>query len=146
MMPALYILALVAAVGLVLYVHHLITSRITHGDAGEDAAAPPAPDDEGEVCCGMHVTCERDSLLTAVGDDPEYFDDEELDACAGRHPDSYTDAEIEQFRDVLLTLRAEDIAPWARAIQRRGIELPPAVRDELLMIVAEARASHTPSK
>lgn len=32
-----------------------------------------------------------------------------------------------------------DIAPWARSIQLRGITLPSEVREELLMIVAEAR-------
>ena len=75
----------------------------------------------------------------------EYFDDEELDAFRGREPESYTDDEIEQFRDVLLTLLPTDIAPWARSIQLRGISLPMAVREELLMIVAEERAkkSHT---
>ena len=89
----------------------------------------------------MHVTCEKDSLLPEVSDKIEYFDDEELDAYAGRDADSYSDEEIEQFRDVLLTLLPSDIAPWARSIQLRGIVLPTAVRDELLMIVAEARAA-----
>nr|WP_302989652.1 C25 family cysteine peptidase [uncultured Muribaculum sp.] len=41
--------------------------------------------------------------------------------------------------DMLLTLLPQDIAGWGRSIQLRGIELPPAVREELLMIVAEAR-------
>ena len=31
-------------------------------------------------CCGMHETCEKDSLLAAVSKDVEYYDDEELDA------------------------------------------------------------------
>lgn len=97
----------------------------------------------------MHVTCEKDSLLAAVSDKIEYFDDEDLDKFAGRAPDSYEDDEIEEFRDVLLTLIPTDIAPWARSIQLRGIELPSEVRDELLMIVAEARreaTGHTATK
>lgn len=87
----------------------------------------------------MHVTCEKDSLLAEVSPEVEYFDDEELDRFAGRGEDSYTSEEIEEFRDVLLTLLPTDIAPWARSIQLRGITLPPEVREELLMIVAEAR-------
>ena len=87
----------------------------------------------------MHITCERDSLLASVSETIEYYDDEELDAFKGLNPESYTDDEIEQFRDVLLTLLPQDIAGWGRSIQLRGIELPPAVREELLMIVAEAR-------
>ncbi len=41
----------------------------------------------------------------------------------------------------MLTLLPTDIAGWARSIQLRGIELPASVREELLMIVSEARAA-----
>ena len=44
-------------------------------------------------------------------------------------------------REVLLTLRPDEIAGWARSVQLRGITLPADVREELLMIVAEARAA-----
>ena len=87
----------------------------------------------------MHITCEKDSLLASVSREVEYFDDEELDRFAGRGAEDYSPEEIEEFRDVLLTLLPTDIAPWARSIQLRGITLPSEVREELLMIVAEAR-------
>lgn len=89
----------------------------------------------------MHITCEKDSLLASVSPTIEYYDDEELDRFAGKDPEDYTDSEIEQFRDILLTLLPDDIAGWARSIQLRGIRLPSCVREELLMIVSEARAS-----
>jgi hypothetical protein len=85
------------------------------------------------------MVCERDSLLAAVSQEVEYFDDEELDRFAGREADSYQPDEVEAFRDVLLTLQPDDVAPWARSIQLRGIELPVAVRDELILIVEEVR-------
>ncbi len=69
----------------------------------------------------------------------EYYDDEELDAYRGTAPDAYTDEAVEEFRNVLLSLLPHDIAGWARSLQLRGIELPSAVRDELLLIVSEAR-------
>ena len=47
---------------------------------------------------------------------------------------------------MLLTLLPTDIAGWARSIQLRGIELPTPVREELLLIVAEARADKSSSK
>ena len=75
-----------------------------------------------------------------MSDHIEYYDDEELDQYAGRSEDDYTDAEIDRFRDVLLTLLPDDIAGWARSVQLRGITLPAAVRDELLLIVGEERA------
>ena len=73
--------------------------------------------------------------------DIEYFEDEELDAYRGVAPDEYTDEQIEQFRDVLYTLRPEEVAAWGRSIQLRGITLPTAVKDELIMLAAEARGT-----
>ena len=142
MKGALIILAALVVVGLLLYLLHRRDVR-----RGTDLPPTMGPmpdrqqDEDGDdsACCGMHVTCEKDSLLASVSEHVEYFDDEELDVFAGRDPESYTDREIEQFRDVLLTLLPTDIAPWARSIQLRDITLPPEVRDELLMIVAEAR-------
>lgn len=87
----------------------------------------------------MHITCERDSLLASVSESIEYYDDEDLDRFRGRNPLSYTAEEADEFRNVLLTLLPHDIAGWGRSIQLRGIQLPPDVREELLLIVAEAR-------
>ncbi len=138
MIVALYILIALVVVGLTLYI--LDKSHPAGGDVESESAAESEEEaTQSEECCGMHITCERDSLLASVSDEIEYFDDEELDTFKGRSADDYDDAEIEQFRDVLLTLLPDDIAPWARSIQLRGIELPEAVREELLMIVAEER-------
>lgn len=144
MIVALYILASLVAVGSLLWAIDRFTSRRRENqpDVIQDEAPAPEADEE---CCGMHITCERDSLLAAVSDEIVYFDDEELDAYAGRPADSYTLDEQEQFRDILLTLLPDDIAPWARSLQLRGIELPSDVRDELLMVVAEARQERAKS-
>jgi hypothetical protein len=121
----LIILAALVVVGGVLWALH-------------PADAEPV-NEPGDTCCGQHMVCERDSLLAAVSQEVEYFDDEELDRFAGREADSYQPDEVEAFRDVLLTLQPDDVAPWARSIQLRGIELPVAVRDELILIVEEVR-------
>ena len=130
----------IAGVGAFLYVSHRL-----HGDdktedtpAQPDAATADAAAEEG--CCGMHISCERDSLLAAVSPEVEYYDDEELDRFRGRNAESYTESETEEFRDILLTLLPDDIAGWARSLQLRSIELPADVRDELLLIVGEERA------
>lgn len=96
-------------------------------------------DSDDGVCCGMHITCEKDSLSTAASTEIVYYDDEELDDYAGRAPETYTREETEQFRDILLTLLPTDIAGWARSLQLRNIALPPEVSDELMLIVSEAR-------
>ena len=142
MTAALIIALAICGVGAVLYVHHRLTggdgsAALESAQGGTDDVAAP------EECCGQHAVCERDSLLAAVSDKVVHYDDEELDAYAGREPESYTSAESEQFRDILLTLMPDDIAGWARSIQLRGIALPVDVRDELIMMISEARASRS---
>ena len=138
MIVAFYILLALLLTGAVLYtLHRRDMSRNPQSSGADQTEETSAV--AGEECCGMHITCEKDSLLASVSDDIVYYDDEELDRFCGRRPDDYNDDEIEEFRGVLLTLLPEDIAGWGRSIQLRGIELPSDVRDELLMIVAEAR-------
>jgi len=137
MIVALIILGALVGVGALLYAHH----RFTSANAPASEPEPPAGEETKEECCGMHITCEKDSLLASVSPEIVYYEDEELDAYKDRGPDQYSDDEIEQFRDVLLTMQPADIAGWARSLQLRGINLPSPVREELLMIVAEARQS-----
>lgn len=136
MIVALIILGAMVAVGLPLYLLERRYQATHRDEAKVDEAVPAETERE---CCGLHITCEKDSLMAAVSREIEYYDDEELDAYRGTAADAYTDAAIEEFRDVMLTLRPEEIAPWARSIQLRGVELPTAVREELVMIVAEER-------
>lgn len=94
-----------------------------------------------QECCGQHEVCEKDSLLAAVSKDVEYYEDEELDAYRGRHGDEYSAEEIEEFRYVLYTMRDYEVAGWCRSLQLRGVELPDALKDEVLLIVGERRGS-----
>lgn len=142
-MISLYLLAAILGVGAILYAehrHYLRRQADKNTGRGDEAEPAPAPA-EDEECCGMHITCERDSLLAAVSQEIEYYDDEELDRHTGKDASAYTEAEIEEFRDILLTMQPADIAGWARSLQLRNIALPDAVRDELIMIIAEARSA-----
>lgn len=132
MIVALYILCALIVAGIVLRLLH----REENAPAADGTNTAETTEDE---CCGMHITCERDSLLSAMSKEIDYFDDEELDRYAGVSAASYNSEQTEEFREILLTLLPDDIAPWARSLQLRGIELPTAVRDELLMIVSENR-------
>ena len=129
--------------GTLLWLHHRYGPQPQQGDDssadGTSGSMADGSRNDDSECCGMHITCERDSLLASVSATIEYYDDEELDRYAGRRDDEYSDDEIEEFRDVLITMRPDDIAGWARSLQLRGITLPSPIRDELLMIVAEAR-------
>lgn len=139
MKAALIILALIVVVGLLAWLlDKIFYRRLMVKEGGSCDEEATAAEEEETECCGMHAVCEKD-LLSPVSDEYEYYDDEELDAYRGRGAESYTDDEVEQFRDVLLTLRPDDVAGWSRSMQLRGIELPTEVREELLMIVGEQR-------
>lgn len=142
----LILVGVLLGLGAVCYAHQKLTERAKSAEQQEVAEEEKSPScddvpaDSPTVCCGAHAVCERTSLLADATKKPVYFDDEELDAFAGRDANTYTAAEADRFRDVLLTLLPQDVAPWARSIQQRGIALPPDVRDELILLVREQRA------
>lgn len=90
-------------------------------------------------CCGQHETCEKDSLLAAVSKGIEYYEDEELDRFRGHAPEGYTEVEIEEFNEVLTTLRSEEVAGWVRSLQLRGVALPVELKDDIILLVGERR-------
>lgn len=108
-------------------------------ERGEIKEMPKIRRARPEGCCGQHEVCEKESLLAAVSKDIEYYDDEELDAYRGREADAYSTEEIEQFEEVLTTMREEEVAGWVRSLQLRGVNLPDALKDEVFLIVGELR-------
>ena len=111
-------------------------------DRGELKEAPPVGDVDSE-CCGQHQICEKESLLAAVSKKIEYYDDEELDRFKGRQANEYSDEEIDEFREIMFTMKEEEVAGWSRSLQLRGIELPDELKDELFLIVGERRFQHS---
>lgn len=139
--------AVVALVGLGLFAMtvHLVQNyirsrRIAKGLEVEDDE-PVARATEGG-CCGMHMTCERDSLLAAVSPRIVYYDDEELDRYHGVSASAYSSEAVEEFRDILITLAEDEVAGWIRSLQNRKIELPEELLPEVFLIVGETRAYH----
>ena len=85
--------------------------------------------DDG-VCCGKHSNCAK-----GYDNSNLYFDDEELDRFKGVNPEEYTDADIEEFRHVLYTMKKEEVDTWVHCLQTRGIEMPQEIKDEVLLIL-----------
>ena len=81
-------------------------------------------------------------MLAAVSKGIEYYNDEELDRFRGRLSDEYTDEEVEEFREVMLTCKDDEVAGWCRRLQLRYIELPDDLKDELFLIIGERRNIH----
>lgn len=104
------------------------------------ADAPPMPLNPADMeCCGQHEVCEKESLLAALSKQVEYYDDEELDRFQGRSGSDYSAAEAEEFRDVLYSMRSDEVAGWVRSLQLRQVVLPDEIKDEVYMIVGERR-------
>lgn len=95
--------------------------------------------DEG---CALRPICPSEQILAGECH-PEiiYYDDEELDAFIGRDGDGYTADEEEQWRDVLYTLRPEDLLGWGQSVKRRGLVMPDAIHAEFLQLAGEHHAS-----
>lgn len=110
------------------------------GNNTEREATPPSIDLGDSGCCGAHEICERDSLIAAFAERPEYFDDEELDRYAHRDSDGYAANEIDEFREVFYSVLDEEKPRWIRSLQMRDISLPDQLKDEVLMFVNELRA------
>lgn len=134
---SLILIAATLLLGIVLYIGHRQEKiKIRNGETKADA--PEQPEIPAE-CCGAHEICERDSLLAAVSKKIEYYDDEELDEWKGTPADRYDDRQTETFREILYSMRSDEVAGWVRSLQLRGIELPDGIKDEVLLIVGERR-------
>ena len=108
-------------------------------EKGEIDELPSVKQVQDMECCGQHEVCEKESLLAALSKEIEYYNDEELDRFQGKESDAYSDEEEEEFRDVLYTMREDEVAGWVRSLQLRGVELPIGLRNEVIMIVGDLR-------
>ncbi|MDA3881082.1 MAG: hypothetical protein PF436_11900 [Prolixibacteraceae bacterium] len=96
----------------------------------ETVAAPPLD------CCGAHEVCEYDEIKMDESR-IEYYDDEELDQFKHIASNDFDDLQIDQFREVLYTLKTDEIRYWLLSIERRKINLPSILQDEARMLMAE---------
>ena len=127
----LYLIIALVALGLVSAIFGIVSHH-----KGED----DEPLKEGVSCNTCNVDndkCEQDCMMEAATKDIEYYDDEELDVFKGRAADDYTDEEVEQFSEVLYTMKPEEVAGWNRSLILRGINLPNQIKDEVIGFLSE---------
>ena len=94
------------------------------GREQEEIVAPPAE------CCGAHAVCEKG--LKKADPHIDYFDDEELDAYRQIPAEAYNDEQIEEFREILYSLRREEVEDWLISLEKREINLPLILRQEAI--------------
>ncbi len=93
----------------------------------EKSGFSPVPTPEKD-CCGAHAICEKG--LKKADETILYYEDEELDRYRNTRPDQYFPEEIDLFREVLYTLKREEIPDWLISLEKRGISLPDLLRPE----------------
>lgn len=87
------------------------------------------------TCTGGSTKCEQECMMEAATQPIEYFDDEELDCFRGRSSDSYAEDEVDEFAEVLNTMRQEEVKDWCRSLTLRQINLPDQLKDEAFMLM-----------
>ena len=135
----LYLIAGIIILGVVTAIINYLGNRrrrLSENEVDDKQRLPAAVDSD---CCGQHEVCERDSLLSAVSKKIEYYEDEELDIYRGMDSGEYDEKAIEEFSEVLYTLRETEVAGWLRSLQLRNINLPDLLKDEAFLIVEERR-------
>lgn len=106
-------------------------------DRKKNSPVVEEPSSPASDCCGAHEVCEFDAIK-ADANRIEYYDDEELDEYKNITENGYTEDQIDQFRDVLYTLKTDEIRYWLLSIERRSINLPVILVSEARMLMAEA--------
>lgn len=87
-------------------------------------------------CCGAHEVCEFDEDEFRR-EEIVYFNDEELDELSNLREDELTSSQIDELREVLYTLRTDEIGKWLISIGRRHIHLPAILQQEARQLMAE---------
>lgn len=84
-------------------------------------------------CCGQHAVCER--WGQAEAEEPLYYEDEELDRYRGRACSAYEPQEVEEFEEVMTTMRPDEVAGWLHSLELRGVALPDELREQAMMLM-----------
>lgn len=127
----IYLFLALVALGLVSAIFGILSHR-----KGEEEE----PLQEGvscNTCNGKNTKCEQECMMEAATKDIIYYDDEELDRFKGRSADDYNDEEVEEFAEVLYTMKTEEVAGWNRSLILRGINLPNPLKDEVIGILSD---------
>ena len=110
-----------------------LLSLLWHNKDGDDTVTNAGAD--CSTCNGDNAKCEQTCMMEAATKEVEYFDDEELDRFRERPSAAYSDDEAEEFREVLYTMRPEEVRAWTRSLTLRGISLPDQVKDEVFVLM-----------
>ena len=142
MKPAIILLAILVVGGAIVWIIDRLFYRKDEAENPDETVQNATNSEQAQGCadeaCGIRSICPSEQLLAGeCKQEITYYEDEELDAFAGRNENEYTPEEEEQWRDVLYTLQPADLLGWGQSIKHRGLVMPAAIRQEFLQLAAE---------
>ncbi|MCI1742070.1 MAG: hypothetical protein LKI18_10075 [Prevotella sp.] len=129
----IYLLLALVGLGIIAAVFELLSRK-----KGKKQGITEPPASGCSSCIEWDPSCEQECMVKAAVKEIEYFDDEELDRFKGRPSDQYTDAEIEEFSEVMNTMKPEEARDWSRSLILRGIQVPDQIKDELIELIKDS--------
>lgn len=90
-----------------------------------------------EECCGAHEVCETD-LINKMSEEIFYYEDQELDAYKNFEENDFNDDQIDEFREVLYSLKENEMEGWLRSLELRKIELPSIIKSEVVFMLVKS--------
>lgn len=103
-------------------------------DENEESEASAEPMEE---CCGAHEVCETD-LINKMSEEIFYYEDQELDAYKNFEENDFDDDQIDEFREVLYSLKENEMEGWLRSLELRKIELPSIIKSEVVFMLVKS--------
>lgn len=85
--------------------------------------------------CALGADCALPCDYELPDDEPVYFDDEHLDRYAHTDAADYAAEAVGEFEEVMRTMRPDEVHTWLLSLERRGVQLPVALRDEAFMLM-----------
>ncbi len=128
------LLIAIASLFAILFLINKIAQR-TNLSNGNSAKNSNLETESSEACCGVHEICETD-LSRKMRAEIIYYEDEDLDAYKNYNENAYNDKQIDEFREVLYSLKSDEIEDWLQSLKLRKIRLPSIIKSELLFMLA----------
>ncbi|MCZ4695188.1 hypothetical protein DWB61_08435 [Ancylomarina euxinus] len=125
------LLVLLAGAVLTLLLTYIGKLLFPKKNGGEETASEPL-----EECCGAHEVCETD-LLNKMSEEIIYYEDEELDAYRNFEENDFNDDQIDEFREILYSLKEKEIEPWLKSLELRHIILPSIIKSEVVFMLVK---------
>lgn len=125
------LLVLLAGAVLTLLLTYISKLLFPNKNGEEETVSEPL-----EECCGSHEVCETD-LLNKMSEEIIYYEDEELDAYRNFEENDFNDDQIDEFREILYSLKEKEIEPWLKSLELRHIILPSIIKSEVVFMLVK---------